>query len=270
VVNQLVNQLAVQQHASGQLTGRATGQAAEAAAGAVLGVAAGVAGSRERTVELLGAFAELVPGGVLQRGTTVGCAGSAAMSLAMAVAAGPVGQGAWVGVAGVPTFGMSAAVELGIAAQRLVLVNQPPGGFGEGQWADVVAAMIDGFDVVVLGAGVRGVRPAIARRLQARVQTRGAILITVGALDGFGCDLQFVAGRPVWEGLGDGHGIATARRVEVELRGRRMSRPRRASMWLPDAAGRLATGRLATGRLTTAEGVEELPTTTPIPLRRTG
>ncbi|MCU1501105.1 MAG: hypothetical protein JWM12_459, partial [Ilumatobacteraceae bacterium] len=99
----------------------------------------GVAASRERTVELLAAFSELVPGGVLQRGSTVGCVGPAAVSLAMAVAAGPVGQGAWVGVTGVQTFGVRAAVELGVAAERLVLVTEPPGGFAEGQWADVVA-----------------------------------------------------------------------------------------------------------------------------------
>jgi hypothetical protein len=225
---------------------------------AAFGVVPGFAAAKDRTIELLPAFAELVPDGV-QRGATIGCVGPAAVSLAMAVAAGPVGRGAWVGVAGVPTFGMRAAAELGVAAERLVLVTEAPGGFAEGQWADVIAAMIDGFDVVVLGAGVRRVRAAVARRLQSRVQQRGALLVTVGVLDGFGCDLQFAADQPVWEGLGDGHGVATSRRVEVELRGRRMPRPRHSTMFLPDPAGHLAP---------TADVVA--PIATPVSLRRTG
>ncbi|MEO5899081.1 MAG: hypothetical protein ABIR68_02980 [Ilumatobacteraceae bacterium] len=244
----MAEQLVVPKHAVGHAVGHAA-----------FGVAPGFAAARDRTIELLPAFAELVPGGV-QRGATIGCVGPAAVSLAMAVAAGPVGQGAWVGVAGVPTFGVRAAVELGVAAERLVLVTESPGGFAEGQWADVVAAMIDGFDVVVLGAGVRRVRPAVARRLQARVQQRGSLLVTVGVFDGFGCDLQFAAEQPVWEGLGDGHGMATARRVEVELRGRRMPRSRHSTMWLPDATGHLATA-------STDVGVSQTPAS---PLRRTG
>jgi hypothetical protein len=245
----VVEQVVAQQHASGH---------------AAFGVAAGFAAARERTVELLPAFTELFAGGVLQRGATVGCVGASAMSLAMAVAAGPVGAGAWLGVAGVPTFGVRAAVELGLPAERLVLVAEPAGGFAEGQWADVVAAMIDGFDVVVLGGAACRVRPAVGRRLQSRLQTRGAVLITVGLLDGFGCDVQLVADRPVWEGLGDGHGVATARRVDVELRGRRIPRPRRSTLWLPDAAGRIAV--VEHGRSVAAlPGAE-----TAVPLRRTG
>ncbi|MFT3853125.1 MAG: hypothetical protein QM733_10355 [Ilumatobacteraceae bacterium] len=204
----------------------------------------------QRTLPLLDALAALVPAGRVQRGSTVGCTGPASMSLAMAVAAGPLCSGSWAAVAGVPAFGVRAAAELGVPAGRLVLVTEPPGGMDGGRWADAVAAMIDGFDVVVLGPRLR-IRPPIARRLQSRAQSRGAVLVTVGVLDGFGCDVQLVATRQIWSGLGDGHGVATARRVDVELRGRRVPRPQRAVLWLPDAAGivRAETGEALVTRL---------------------
>ncbi|MEO5723845.1 MAG: hypothetical protein ABIQ39_11545 [Ilumatobacteraceae bacterium] len=223
-----------------------TGVVASVAAGVAAGVVAGAV-ARERTMPLLPAFAELVLGGVLQRGSTVGCVGPAALSLAMAVAAGPSQHGAWVGVAGVgaagaPSFSVAAAVELGVVAERLVLVAEPVAGFAEAQWADVLAAMIDGFDVILMGAGARQVRQTTARRLQSRLQSRGAVLVVVGGHRSFGCDLQFTADRPVWEGLGQGHGLATARRVQVELSGRRVARARRVEMWLPASAGDMVPG----------------------------
>jgi hypothetical protein len=221
-----------------------------------------VTAARSRTLPLVEAFAGLVPGGVVQRGSTIGCSGAAAVSLALAMAAGPVGEGAWIAVAGLPTLGVRAAVELGVAIERLVMVAEPDGGLDAGRWADVVAAMIDGFDVVLLGPGARRIRPQVARRLQTRVQSRGGLLITVGVLDGFGCDLQLVTGNAEWDGLGEGHGVARARRVEVELRGRRVPQARRASLWLPDATGAL--------RAVTPDAETGAPVAPVAPLRRTG
>lgn len=220
-------------------------------------VAAGFAARRERTLPLLPVFAALVPGAVVQRGSIVGCEGVAAMSLAMAVTAGPVQQGAWVAVAGAPTFGAAAAAELGVPLERLVMVRDPPGGFDDARWADVVAAMIDGFDVVVLGGGARRIRPAIARRLQARVQSRGAILVLAARQEVFSCDLRLHAYHQQWQGLGAGHGVAVSRRLAVELHGRRTPRPRRAEMLLPAPGGGIASAPPATG-------------VAPAALRRTG
>ncbi len=200
-------------------------------------VAAGFVARRERTLALLPAFAELIPGAVVQRGSIVGCEGAAAMSLAIAVAAGPVQQGAWVAVAGASTFGVSAAAELGLTLERLVMVREPSGGFDDGRWADVVAAMIDGFDVVLLGSGARRIRPGIARRLQARVQSRGAVLVLAGRMEAFSCDLQLRAGHQQWTGLGAGHGVAVTRRLQVELHGRRTPRPRLAELMIPAPGG---------------------------------
>ena len=229
-----------------------------------------VTGARSRTLPLIEAFASLVPGATVQRGSTIGCSGPAAVSVALAVAAGPVAEGAWIAVAGLPALGVRAAVELGVAVERLVLVAEPPGGLDEGRWADVVAAMIDGFDVVLLGPGARRIRPAVARRLRTRVQSRGALLVTVGQFEGFGSDLQLLTGGIEWEGLGEGHGVARARQVEVELHGRRVPQARRATWWLPDANGAVRAVDPAAG-VNGVDGVDGVGGVDgPTPLRRTG
>jgi hypothetical protein len=217
--------------------------------------------SRERTIPVHQAFEPLLPGAVVQRGSTIGCTGGAAVSLAMALAAGPSQQGAWVGVAGLADLGLRAAAEMEVALDRLVSVTEPLVPFTDQQWADVVAAMIDGFDLVVLGPSARHIRSGTARRLQSRLQSRGAVLVVVGGRSAFGSDLELAAATPAWEGLGMGHGVASARRVLVQASGRRIPRARTAEMWLPDASGRLAA------RLPLA-----VPTADPVgsPLRRTG
>jgi len=196
--------------------------------------------AQQRTISLLPAFEELLPQAVMQRGSVVECAGSAAVSLALALAAGPSLAGAWVGVAGLPHVGVASAVELGVAPERLVMVAEPAQRFDDGQWAEVLAAMIDGFDVLLLGPGAHAVKAVTARRLVARVQSRGAVLLSVsaGGTSGvFGADLRFEAMDTVWQGLGNGHGVARGRRASVQLSGRRVPRPRRAEMWLPTADG---------------------------------
>ncbi len=205
--------------------------------------------AQQRTIPMLPAFEELLPQAVMQRGSVVECVGSAAVSLALALAAGPSLAGAWVGVAGLPHVGVAAAVELGVAPERLVMVAEPTQRFDDGQWAEVLAAMIDGFDVLLLGPGVQAVKAVTARRLVARLQSRGAVLLSVpfagtsfagtaGGTSGvFGADLRFEAVDPVWQGLGNGHGVARGRRASVQLSGRRVPRQRSAEMWLPTADG---------------------------------
>lgn len=214
---------------------------------AAMGTASGA-----RTLPLLPVFHELVPHGALQRGSVVGCSGPAAVSLALALAAAPSQEGAWVAAAGLPSLGLAAAAEAGVSLERLVAVHDVT---DEAAWADILAACIDGFDVVLLGPGTQVVRPATARRLVARLQSRGAVAVTVGA-PVFGADLRFDATAVSWVGLGDGHGVARGRTVRVELTGRRTPRPRHAECWLPAADGR------------TYPVVEPAPVV--VPLRRTG
>jgi hypothetical protein len=76
--------------------------------------------------------------------------------------------------------------------------------------------------------------------VQARAQPRGAVLVLAGEVPGFTCDLQ-VRADAVWDGLGDGHGHLRARRMQVEVHGRRVPRPRRDELWFPALDGRIAS-----------------------------
>ena len=202
------------------------------------GVLSGVV-APERTLTVLPAFEPLLPGAVLQRGSVVGCEGSAAASLALALAAGPSQEGAWVAVAGFPDVGVAAATELGVVPARLVMVAEPVDGFSDATWADVLAAMIDGFDVLLLGPGTLRIRTGTARRLVARAQARGVVIITIGANAAFAGDLRFDVTQAQWQGLGEGCGVANGRRARVQLSGRRVPRPRHTELWLPTAAGQI-------------------------------
>jgi hypothetical protein len=134
-----------------------------------------------------------------------------------------------------PALGLVAAAELGVDLARLALIPAP----GE-QWAVAVAALVDGFDLVLLRPPAR-VRGADARRLMARVKERGSALVL---MDPPGWpespDLRLSVGSTGWEGLGAGHGLLTSRRMEVVVSGRRAaSRERRRSVWLPAPGGGL-------------------------------
>jgi hypothetical protein len=170
----------------------------------------------ERTLPVDACLVGLLP--ALQRGSTIACGGRAGVSLALAIASAPSREGAWVGVAGLPELGIRAAADMGVALERLVMVT------GDPPWVDVLAAMIDGFDVIVIGhqlgqgAGRRQLGSGAIRRLQARAQSRGVVMLTVG-VPALGADLQLTADDDHWVGLGRGHGVATGRRVQVELGG---------------------------------------------------
>jgi hypothetical protein len=233
---------------------------------ATLGTAA-----RERTVPLLPVFGTLLPQAVVQRGSVVSCRGSAAVSLACAVVAGASSAGAWAGVAGFGatgklTFGLAAAAELGVSLDRVVAVGEPVGApLTDGQWGDVVASLIDGFDMVVLGPLAQRVRAGTARRLVARAQARGAVLVAVEA-PVFGADLLLEARHSRWQGLGSGHGVAAGRVVEVSLTGRRVPQQRQAQWWLPAPDGQVRVVEVE-HRPQAAPGVPVAPV---VPLRRAG
>ena len=220
----------------------------------------------ERVVPVHDALATVLPQGLMQ-GSTVGCTGEAATSAALLLVAEATQRGAWVGVAGLSGLGVQAAGEAGIDVERLVAVRRPPDRspgllLDDGTWGQVLAAMIDGFDVVLLGPEVQ-VRPSTARRVQARAQPRGAVLVLAGEVPGFTCDLQ-VRADAVWEGLGDGHGHLRARRMRVEVHGRRVPRPRRDELWFP-----ALDGGITSTSVTSAASSPTSPSsrTRPLPLR---
>lgn len=185
----------------------------------------------DHLLPVLPALAGLLPGGGLRRGSTVAVAGST--SLALALLAGPSAAGSWCAAVGLPSLGLVAADEVGVALGRLALVAAP----GR-EWPAVVAALLDALDVVMVRPP-RRVTAADGRRLVARARERGSVLVPLGAWEG--ADVRLAVAGSEWQGLGEGHGHLRARRVEVVAEGRRAAtRPRRALLWLPDAGGHVA------------------------------
>jgi hypothetical protein len=191
--------------------------------------------ARHRTLPVVDPLAPLLPSDALVRGQTVSCRGVAAPSLALALAVEATAAGAWLAIVDVPWLGVEAAAELGIPLERLVRVDRA--GTAARDWADLTAAVLDGFEVVItrvprrLDAGAR-------RRVQARVKAREAVLLAVG--DPTGVDVVMEASAPVWEGVEQGWGHLRGRRVTVESSGRRVPRPRRVDLWLPAPGGGVA------------------------------
>lgn len=188
--------------------------------------------AHERVLETLPVLGGLLPHGGLRRGTVVGVGGGAAVSMALALAAGPTQAGSWAAVVGVPSVGLAAAAELGVALERIFLVAAPPAR----QWAEVLAAAAEGADVVI-AAAPSTVRAAEQRRVQSRLQTRGAVLILIGPSSAWSPELSFEAVPFAWEGIGEGHGRLLARRVRVVLDGRRAGRRVERDYWLPGPDG---------------------------------
>jgi hypothetical protein len=190
--------------------------------------------TREQLLPVLPALESLLPGGALRRGTTVAVQGVAgATSLALALAAEASATGSWVAAVGLPSLGLVAAAEMGMALERLVLVAAPDAA----TWATVVAALVDGFDVLLVRSTGR-MNANDSRRLIARARERGAVLVQVGGGWAEGADVRLDVASAEWQGLGEGHGHLRARRVTVQSGGRRdASRPRRVDLWLPAGGG---------------------------------
>lgn len=192
--------------------------------------------TREQRLPVLAPLEGLLPGAGLRRGTTVSVRAAAGLggstSLVMALVAQASITGSWVAAVGLPSLGLVAADELGVALERLVLVAAPE----RDAWGGVVAALVDGFDVVLLHAGRTGARPADVRRLVAR--ERGSVLVQLGPgwPEGADVTLEITAAR--WEGLDGGYGHLQARKVRVAGGGRgEASRPRHLDLWLPGPSG---------------------------------
>ncbi len=170
-------------------------------------------------------FANLLPDGMMQAGSSYSVLGS--LSLTMSMLAAPTSAGSWCAVVGVPEFGAAAAAAHGVDLSRLVVV--PDAG---SQWLAVTAALVDVLAVVVVRPS-RRVSDSDAARLSARMRKRDAVLISLGDWPGSDARLTLQGGS--WQGIGDGHGMITSRRAQivVESRGRP---PRRTNITLPPPA----------------------------------
>jgi hypothetical protein len=185
----------------------------------------------DRVVDVAAPLRELLPGRGLRRGSTVAVVG--ATSLLIALLAGASQVGSWCAVVGLPTMGAVAAAELGCDLDRIAFVPHPGP-----DWPEVVAALLDGCDLVVAYPPA-AVAPAIVRRLSARARQRGSVLVPVGS-SWPGAELTLEAAGGTWYGLGRGRGRLRCRKLTVIVRGRRAAgRARQVQMWLPALTGPL-------------------------------
>ena len=165
--------------------------------------------SAARVLPVARTLAGLLPSGALDRGSTVVVGGSTALVLALLAEASR--SGSWIGLVGLPRVGVLAAHQLGLDLDRVVLVPAPgPDG------PTVVAALLDGVDVVVVGEAA--LTDADRRRLSARARERGAVLLSTTFWPGAHVVLTVEASH--WDGLGCGNGRLRDRRLTVRGGGR--------------------------------------------------
>lgn len=156
------------------------------------------------------ALTPLLPDG-LRRGSTTAVLGSTSLVLAM-IAAACTAREAWAAVVGQPSLGLLAAAQSGVALDRLAVVPRPGV-----DTPTVVAALLDGIDVVVVGPGAH-LTDADRRRLMARARDRGSVLLSTAPWPGAGTVLTVEGGR--WTGVGDGDGRLRAHELHVTRTGR--------------------------------------------------
>jgi hypothetical protein len=213
------------------------------AAGLVRGATEPAGVGVDQVLPVAAALRPLFPGGGLRRGGTVTLTTSRASdasptlsasdalatgttSLLFALLAEASAAGSWCAVVGLPRLGLVAAAEAGVALERLALVPNPGP-----EWGPVVAALLDGFDIVVASAP-GAVSAAVTGRLAARARQRSAVLLPVGVRwPGADLTLEVVSGA--WHGLEHGRGRLRRYRAEVLAYGRgAAARHRRAQLWL--------------------------------------
>jgi hypothetical protein len=203
----------------------------------------------ERILPVPPALAVLLPNRGLRRGTTV-VAEAASLQLALL---GPASQaGAHLAVVNHPTLGLLAAAEAGVRLDRCYLVPNPGSA-----WPQVTAVLLEAIDLVVLCPPPR-LSTSHARRLNARAQAAGAILLSTGPWPD--AELVLTVRRTRWYGLGAGDGHLRARRAEVVVTGRRAAGPeRRAWLWLPAADGRVVDAAAPTQSTIADSDLEQTP-----------
>ena len=172
------------------------------------------------------ALQPIIPDGVLVRGRTVLCSGDAAMSTALLLVSAATQAGSWLAIVGVSDFGLMSACEQGVALQRTVSVTPTA---NKKDWTSTVAAVADGFDVMMLEVP-REVSESDARRIQTRIQARRNVLVLVETSrhttprSVFQPDVVLHTATTSWLGIEHGAGYVQGRHVDVTVSGRRVPR----------------------------------------------
>ncbi len=198
--------------------------------------------AHERTLPVTASLVSVLPDAVLVRGQVVAVRGVADLSLALALASASTRDGSWLAVverAGVLELGGGAAGELGVVLARTVVVSlshDPSTSSAEATVADVMAALVEGFDIVIVPAALALGHRAL-RRLQARLRTRGGVVVVVGGAGGWEVDLTLWSSPADelggWEHF-DELGRFVRRQVFVDVEARRRGRVQRHHLWLPE------------------------------------
>lgn len=176
----------------------------------------------DRIVPVREDIATVLPWQGLRRGSTVAVRGSSSLLIALLAAA--TADGSWAAVIGLPSLGLLAARESGVAVDRLALVPRPGSAL-----VTVAAALLDGMDLVALAGQVSA---ADARKLSTRARHRRSVLVSFGPWPGADVELSCTAAR--WQGIGAGHGRLRSREITLRVGGRgAAARPRTATLLLP-------------------------------------
>jgi len=196
-------------------------------------------------------------------------AGQGAWSVALVMAAAAAGTKGWVAEVGVEGLGLAAAAELGLDLKRLLLVEPPP----SSKMVKVVSSLLEAVAVILLPPPSPTMGPiphAAARRLKTQAREKGAIVFALTAISPLGTppvptprspsspsrsqysnhsvslwpdlpDITIHTTNASWDGIGQGHGRLTQRRLDLHAQGRRASaRPRTVSVFLPDPNGQIS------------------------------
>lgn len=132
--------------------------------------------AKSRIIPVREPWAPLVPGEGLRRGSTVAVhaqPGLGGLSVALSLLSEPSSKGHWVAVVGVDDPGVVAMADLGVDLRRVLFVPRP-----RGAWAETVADLLDGVDLIIVRPPSRASH-ATARRLMDRVRERGTVLIVL-------------------------------------------------------------------------------------------
>ena len=198
-----------------------------------------VSASQARLLPVLPPLVDLFPDGGLRRGTSIVVSGldgttGGSLSMALAVVAAASGGGSWCALVGIAGLGAVAAHDIGVDLARLAVVPRPGAA-----WAEVVAALVGGVDLVVLHPPFPP-RPAMAARVTARARERRSVLVVVAGRSGWPepPDIHLRIDDMRWDGAGTGEGYLHRRRVSVSATGRRSAaRPRHRRLWMPWTSG---------------------------------
>ena len=199
--------------------------------------------AKELLIPVPKVFHDVLPGVGLQRGWATKVTGSASGRVfAWALLSEVTRSGGWIAAVDVPGVSLSAASEVGLSIERVVVVS----GVDAKNWAATMGALIGSVDAIVYGTPRHRVQPNIYRKLTSRCRERGTILLqlTCGPAAPtrdpipVDADVAFDVHPVSWNGLGNGHGRLESRAISVSVSGRRaQGRTRNGLFMVPDVDG---------------------------------